>query len=147
MLGEASPLIRKWKGFVNRFSLIRKRYRYPQPCTGFNFRINEIHLIFGLINLIYILGFSRGLDALVHSKNTRVKLDPERVHWGPNSGSRMTRKSVSFPQTWQIMGSDWPSSGSLAPMDPFRVKFDPGVLECIYAISEPYFEAFWGRTG
>ena len=49
----------------------------------------------------------------VPSKNTRVKIDPERVHWGQTpSGSRMTRKSVSFPQTWQIMGSYWPSSGS-----------------------------------
>ena len=29
-----------------------------------------------------------------------------------HSGSKMTRKVVSFLQTWQIMGSDWPSSGS-----------------------------------
>ena len=29
-----------------------------------------------------------------------------------HSGSKMTRKLVSFLQTWQIMGSDWPSSGS-----------------------------------
>ena len=29
-----------------------------------------------------------------------------------HSGSKITRKLVSFLQTWQIMGSDWPSSGS-----------------------------------
>ena len=29
--------------------------------------------------------------------------------------SRMTRKSVSFPQTWKIMGSAWPCSGSYSP--------------------------------
>ena len=29
-----------------------------------------------------------------------------------HSGSKITRKLVSFLQTWQIMGSDWRSSGS-----------------------------------
>ena len=29
-----------------------------------------------------------------------------------HSGSKMTRKLVSFLQTWQIMGSDWLNSGS-----------------------------------
>ena len=64
-----------------------------------------------------------------------------------SSGSKSTRSLISFLQIWQIMASDWPSSGSysasswlisgssvvdpewtLAPMDPVRVKFDSGAF-------------------
>ena len=41
-------------------------------------------------------------------------LDPAKGPLGPNSipGLGWSQKSVIFMQTWQIMGSDWPSSGS-----------------------------------
>ena len=48
-----------------------------------------------------------------HSKNTRVSVTRKRsIGAKLHSGSKTTRKLVSFLQTWQIMGSDWPSSGS-----------------------------------
>ena len=67
----------------------------------------------------------------LHSKNTWVSV---------------TRNVVNFLQTWQIEGSDWPSSGSYSKScwlisgslltrngvwpqwNLFRVKFDPGVF-------------------
>ena len=82
-----------------------------------------------------------------HSKHTRVKLDPERVHWGqtpfrvkddPEIGqlsADLTNNGVRLTQLWVIfrfrltdfrvnVDPEW----SLAPMDPSRVKFDPGVF-------------------
>ena len=46
----------------------------------------------------------------LHSKNTRVSRDPEKGPLGPNSipGQRWPGNQSN----WQIMGSDWPSSGS-----------------------------------
>ena len=67
-----------------------------------------------------------------------------------HSGSKMTRKLVSILQTWQLMGSDWPSSGSISvsswwfpghrwpgmefgPNGPFPGQFLTRVfLECIF---------------
>ena len=82
-----------------------------------------------------------------HSKNTRVKRDPERVHWGqtpfrvkddPEIGqlsADVTNNGVRLTQLWVIfrvrltdirviVDPEW----SLAPMDPFWVKFDPSVF-------------------
>ena len=46
----------------------------------------------------------------IHSKNTRVSHDPEKCPLGPNSipGQRWPGNQSN----WQIMGSEWPSSGS-----------------------------------
>ena len=46
----------------------------------------------------------------MHSKNTRVSRDTEKGPLGPNSipGQRWPGNQSN----WQIMGSDWPSSGS-----------------------------------
>ena len=60
---------------------------------------------------------SRGLQPpapppplLVHSKNTKVSHDPEKGPLGPTSipGQRWPGNQSN----WQILGSDWPSSGS-----------------------------------
>ena len=82
-----------------------------------------------------------------HSKNTWVKLDPERVHWGQtpfrvNDDPEISQPDAEYdPELGQsdpiicqirrkltdfrvILDPEW----SLAPMDPFRVKFDPGVF-------------------
>ena len=70
---------------------------------------------------------------LVHSKNTRVKLDPERVHWGqtpfwikddPEIGqlsADLTNNGVRLTDFRVIVDLEW-------SMDPFWVKFDPGVI-------------------
>ena len=81
----------------------------------------------------------------VHSKHTRVSVTRKRVHWGQtrfrvnddpkigpvsadltNNGVRLTQlwvmfrvKLTNFPV---IVDPEW----SLAPMDPFWVKFNPG---------------------
>ena len=48
----------------------------------------------------------------VHPKNTRVSITRKgSIGAQLHSGSKMTRELVSFLQTWQVMGSDWPSSG------------------------------------
>ena len=86
----------------------------------------------------------------LHSKKKkRVKLDPERVHWGqipflvkddPEIGqlsADLKNNGVSLTLLWVIfrvrltdfrviVEPEW----SFAPMDPFRVKFDPGVRYC-----------------
>ena len=51
-----------------------------------------------------------GGNHILHSKNTRVSRDPEKGPMGPNSipGQRWPRNRLN----WQLMGSDWPSSGS-----------------------------------
>ena len=78
----------------------------------------------------------------LHSKNTRVSMTRKRVHWGQtpfqvkdepeidqlsadltNNGVRLTQLWVIFrvklTDFWVIVDPEW----SLAPMDPFRVKF------------------------
>ena len=83
----------------------------------------------------------------IYSKNTRVKLDLERVHWGQtpfrvNDDLEIGQPDAEYdPELGQsahiicqvcgkltdlrvILDPEW----SLAPMDPFRVKFDPGVF-------------------
>ena len=50
------------------------------------------------------------LSMLYTLKTPKSNLTRKGSIWAKlHSGSRMTRKSVSFSQTWQIMGSDWPS--------------------------------------
>ena len=92
--------------------------------------------------------FPRGGGGGEHSKNTRVKLDPKRVHWGQtrfrvNDDPEISQPDAEYdpelgqsdPIICQVCGKltdfrvlldqEW----SLAPMDPFRVKFDPGVFK------------------
>ena len=82
--------------------------------------------------------------------NTRVSVTRKRVHWGqtpfrvnndPEIGqlsADLTNNGVRLTQLWVIfhvkltdfriiVDPEW----SLAPMDPFRVKFDPGVFRVL----------------
>ena len=132
-----------------------RRFVIPKVCyfEGPLFRrfILKVHYSEG--SLIRIMKkvtlFWRFVLSKVHSKNSRVKLDPERVHWGqtpfpvkddPEIGqlsADLTNNWVRLTQLWVIfrprltdfrviVDPEW----SLASMDPFPVKFDAGVLEC-----------------
>ena len=81
---------------------------------------------------------------VIHSKNTRVKHDPERVQtsFRVNDDPEISQSDAEYDQELgqsdpiicQVCGKrtdfrvivdpEW----SLAPMDPFRVKFDPDVF-------------------
>ena len=89
---------------------------------------------------------------ILHSKNTRVKPGQERVHWGQTPfrftndreigqlSADVRNDGVRLTQLWVILfcvsgqvdwfpGHRWPGM-ELALMDPFQLKFDPGVVEC-----------------
>ena len=99
-------------------------------------------------------------------KTPRVKLDPERVHWGQtpyrvkddpeicqlsadltNNGVRLTQLCVIFRVRLTdfrvIADPEW----SLPPMDPLRVKFDPGVFRVYTHLSLTVVDPEGGAVG
>ena len=91
---------------------------------------------------------------VIHSKNTRVKPDPERVQTSSrvNDDPEISQSDAEYDQELgqsdpiicQVCGKrtdfrvivdpEW----SMAPMDPFRVKFDPGVFRVSIGFNETY---------
>ena len=85
------------------------------------------------------------IDKIMHSKNTGVKRDPVRVHWGhTQSGSTMSRKFVNLPRnmtqnwvnltplfgksakSWSKLWVNFDAELSMSPVDPFPGHTDLG---------------------